>query len=124
MATQEITLLVDDTDGTDADETVEFALDGARYVIDLSADNADRLRGELREFVNAARRTGGRRKRGAGSRHGERHEELRQIREWARAQGIPVAARGRIAQNLIDRYRESTTVVGSASTRRRQRRSP
>jgi hypothetical protein len=64
MAQQTITKLIDDLDGNPADETVEFALDGAGLVIDLSARNAARLRGELAEYVQHARRVGGRLKKG------------------------------------------------------------
>lgn len=45
MATITTTTLVDDVDGTEAVETVGFALDGVTYEIDLSAVNASRLRG-------------------------------------------------------------------------------
>lgn len=45
MAKRVQVLLVDDLDHTTpADETVSFALDGVSYSIDLSADNAARLR--------------------------------------------------------------------------------
>jgi len=47
--------LVDDLDGEAADETVEFGIDGKSYEIDLSKDNAGRLRDALAEFVSAAR---------------------------------------------------------------------
>src|SRR4051812_6696210 len=54
--------LVDDIDGEAADETVEFGIDGKSYEIDLSKDNAGRLRDALADFVSAARRAGGRRR--------------------------------------------------------------
>ena len=44
MAQKVMVTLVDDLDGSTAEETVEFGLDGASYQIDLSSDNADRLR--------------------------------------------------------------------------------
>ena len=34
--------LVDDVDGSPAEESVNFALDGVNYVIDLSAENASK----------------------------------------------------------------------------------
>ncbi|WP_328612264.1 Lsr2 family protein [Amycolatopsis sp. NBC_00345] len=52
--------LVDDIDGSDAAQTVPFALDGVTYEIDLSDGNAARLRDGLAPFIAAARRTGGR----------------------------------------------------------------
>ncbi len=53
MATQTHWLLVDDLDGSRASTTVEFGLDGTSYAIDLSAENAARLRGVVAEFIGA-----------------------------------------------------------------------
>ena len=39
---QTIVSLVDDLDGSDADQTVTFGIDGRSYEIDLSAANAGR----------------------------------------------------------------------------------
>lgn len=48
MAKKVIITLIDDLDGeSEAAETVEFALDGVGYEIDLTADNAERLRDQL-----------------------------------------------------------------------------
>ena len=49
--------LLDDLDGKAADETVQFALDGVSYEIDLSEKNAQKLRSELQPWVAAGRRT-------------------------------------------------------------------
>ncbi len=57
--------LVDDLDGSQAEEQVMFAVDGRTYEIDLSAANGARLRDALAPYISAARRTGGR--RGSGS---------------------------------------------------------
>lgn len=67
MAQKTVLELVDDLDGGPADETVAFAIDGVEFVIDLSAENASRLRDVLAEFVGHARRIGGRKTRGAGT---------------------------------------------------------
>lgn len=65
MAQQTIVQYVDDLDGSVGEdiETVSFGLDGASYEIDLSQDNAERLREHLAEFIDSASRTGGRRQR-------------------------------------------------------------
>src|SRR6185503_15570604 len=71
MAQQVNVKFVDDLDGSDATGTVSFALDGRAYEIDLSEDNAARLRDSLASFVGAARksgRTGARSPTAAGSR--------------------------------------------------------
>ena len=47
--------LVDDLDGSEDDvSTVTFNLDGKNYEIDLSAANAEKLRGKLSKFTDAA----------------------------------------------------------------------
>src|SRR5664279_3833487 len=53
-------ILTDDLDGGDAEETVQFAIDGVSYEIDLSASNAEALRDALAAYVASARRVGGR----------------------------------------------------------------
>ena len=47
MAQKVNVLLVDDIDGSDADETIEFGLDGTHYEIDLNSDHAQELREQL-----------------------------------------------------------------------------
>jgi hypothetical protein len=68
MAKQVITLLTDDLDGSEADRTVEFGLDGANCTIDLSDKNAGKLRKALQPYIAAGSRVG----RGAVDRRGGR----------------------------------------------------
>ena len=58
MAKTVIVRLTDDIDGGDADETVHFALDGRSYEIDVNAENAARLRGALKPFIEKGRARG------------------------------------------------------------------
>jgi hypothetical protein len=110
MAQKVTVTLVDDLDGTDAEETVEFGLDGAAYQIDLSEENAERLRDALAEYVDHARRSGGRKR--ATARPAGRpvrpasadREQNQAIRAWARKQGMKVSDRGRIPSEVIDAY--------------------
>src|ERR687890_2480042 len=67
MAQQRTVRFVDDLDGSEASGTVDFGLDGRRYEIDLSDDNAATLRDALAPFVGAARKSGGRESGGRGS---------------------------------------------------------
>ncbi len=62
MAQKVLVSLVDDLDGSEAEETVEFGLDGVSYQIDLSSDNAEELRDALAQYVEHARRAGGRKR--------------------------------------------------------------
>jgi hypothetical protein len=100
--------LVDDLDGASAaDETVEFAIDGVSYELDLSSKNARDLLNDLRKWIDAARRVGGRRKArfGGAIRVSSSRDETPVIREWARRSGYPLAVRGRIPFNIVDAYR-------------------
>lgn len=111
---QKVTVtLVDDLDGTRAEETVEFGLDGATYTIDLSQDNAGRLRGALADFVGHARRAGAGRRSAARSSAGRApraasadREQNQAIREWARKQGMKVSDRGRIPAEVLEAYHQ------------------
>ena len=102
--------LVDDLDGDQADETVEFAIDGKSYEIDLSGANAGKLRDAVAEFVAAARRVTGRRGRasaavGAAPRRPAIDREQNQaIREWARKRDMKVSDRGRIPSEVLEAY--------------------
>lgn len=110
MAQKVLVQLVDDLDGTTSTdvEIVQFGLDGATYEIDLSASNAQRLRKALAEYVDAARRTGGRLKRGTRARGTDTaNGEASGIREWAQANGFELAARGRIPGHVAESYRQA-----------------
>ena len=110
--------LVDDLDGETADETVEFGIDGKNYEIDLSKENAGRLRGAFADYVSAARRSGGRRRAssastssasgGAGAAPKGRasidREQNQAIRDWARKRGMKVSDRGRIPAEVLEAY--------------------
>ena len=65
MAQKVQTLFIDDLDGSKAEGTVSFGLDGTNYEIDLNARHAQALRDSLERYVRAAR---GRRGAGAGHR--------------------------------------------------------
>jgi hypothetical protein len=63
MAKTVIVKLTDDLDGGDADETVQFALDGKPYEIDLSAANASRMREAFKSYMEKGRASSGSRVR-------------------------------------------------------------
>jgi hypothetical protein len=111
MAQKVLVQLIDDLDGTSSDDvtSVQFGLDGVTYEIDLSESNADRLRDLLADYVGSARRTGGRVRRGGrpGQPGGGANNDASAIREWAQANGIELAARGRIPSHVAESYREA-----------------
>jgi len=96
--------LVDDVDGSPAEESVNFALDGVNYVIDLSAENASKLRDALSLWVDHARRTGGRRTRGRRPTGGPTANEVRQ---WANSPGYEVSERGRVSNEIREAYQRT-----------------
>jgi hypothetical protein len=108
MAQRVNVVLVDDIDGTDASETVSFALDGVDYEIDLSDEHAGQLREAVSLYVGHARRTGGRRKgnrrsSGGGSGGGP-GASAADIRAWARENGWEVPERGRVSAEVREAY--------------------
>ena len=107
MAQRVNIVLEDDLDGSPADETVTFALDGVTYEIDLSESNATKLRDALAPYVGHGRRAGGRRAasgRSAGSRAAGGRRDLADVREWARKNGHQVSDRGRISAEVQAAY--------------------
>jgi hypothetical protein len=101
MSSKVIVILEDDVDGGKADETVEFGLDGAAYVIDLSDDNAKKLRGALDGYVSKARKVSGKRSTGRVS----SGVDNTAVRAWAEANGIEVSKRGRISRDIVSQFR-------------------
>lgn len=99
MAQKVNIVLVDDIDGTEAAETVCFALDGREYEIDLSAKNAARLREVVAPYLGHARRAGGRRGRNRSG-----GPSPADIRAWARENGFAVPDRGRVSSQVREAY--------------------
>lgn len=99
MAQRVVTLLEDDFDGSQASETILFALDGVEYAIDLNESHAGELREAFSRFTQAARKTGG---RARTARPGP--SNAREVRLWAAGQGLQVNTRGRIQADIMDKY--------------------
>lgn len=97
-----VILLEDDIDGTKAAQTIEFALDGATYEIDLNTKNANRLRKELAPYIEKARVTSKAKKsvkKGKAVR-----SDLPDVRAWAKSQGFEIAERGRVPKEIQEAY--------------------
>lgn len=114
---EEVTVsVVDDFDGTPAAETVKFSIDGKSFEIDLSRSNANELRRTLRPYVDCARTA----RRGPAARNGRvtaargrsrrRSEgyDRNEVREWAKAHRIKVAPRGRISNEVVEKWKAVT----------------
>ena len=111
MAQKIQTLLIDDLDGGQAEDTVRFRLDGADYEIDLSAKHVEALRKALEPYVSAARRSSGsvvRRPGRNGRRAATAGPDSTAVREWAKSQGIEVKDRGRVPAELVVKFKAAT----------------
>jgi Lsr2 len=105
MAQKVNVLLVDDIDGSDADETMQFGLDGTHYEIDLNSDHAQELRGQLERYVKAARKVTGSAGRSARVRRTTANDaKNKEIRNWARERHLDVNERGRIPADIMAQY--------------------
>src|SRR5690242_9258661 len=108
MATQTVTKLVDDIDGsTDDVVTCAFGLGDSHFEIDLNAAHREELENVLDKFIAAGRHV-----RGA-KRPGQRRpskvtrtdrDHTRAIRQWAKDNGHEVSERGRIRQSIVDAF--------------------
>ena len=110
MAQKVQTLFIDDLDGSAAEGTVRFGLDGTEYEIDLNAGHAQQLRDALAAYVKAGRRVSGASRRAArsGRRGPAGGLNTTEVREWAKAQGIEVKDRGRIPAELVVKFKSAT----------------
>lgn len=102
MATRTVIELIDDLDGSEATETVRFALDGTEYEIDLTEENAGSLRGLLARFVDVSRKTGGTKQARVG--RFPSAADTKAVRAWAAENDVEVNARGRIKDDVVQRY--------------------
>lgn len=103
MATKTVTLLVDDIDGGTADRTIEIALDGDHYELDLSTAHHHELVRDLARYMAVARRVGG----GEGATtpyYSSTKADPRAVREWARANGIDLPQGKRVPKDVIEQF--------------------
>ena len=110
--------LVDDLDGSEAVETVEFGLDGVYYAIDLNSEHGEALREELEPYTQHGKRLGRRKKKLQAPRKAaangnatrqpassvSNREQNQAIRTWAKAAGYEVSDRGCIPAGIVEAY--------------------
>ena len=107
--------LVDDIDGSEAAQTIRFAVDGTEYEIDLSDKNADDFHEVMAPYISAARRVGGGRQSRGTARSASRTgastngtaPDPKEVRAWAESNGIEVSKRGRIPSSLVVKFQEA-----------------
>ena len=105
MASQTITQITDDLDGSAHATTVSFSYGGKELQIDLSKKNQAAFDKAVKPFIEAARnvRTDGTRKATTRSRKSS-PADLAAIRTWATENGYEVSNRGRIAATVVEAY--------------------
>lgn len=103
MAQKMLIVLEDDINGGEASETIRFGLDGVNYEIDLSEENAAKMRDALATWVGHARRVGGR-KQSSTQAAAAKRSDLDEIRAWGRANGYRVSDRGRVSADVVKAY--------------------
>jgi nucleoid-associated protein Lsr2 len=109
MAQKVQTLFIDDIDGSEAEGTVQFGIDGTSYEIDLSTKHAEALRKSLARYVQASRKIPASRRPGRSRRSpGPKGASSSEVREWARSQGIDVKERGRIPAELVVKFKAAS----------------
>jgi hypothetical protein len=108
MAKKQITQLIDDLDGSVIDDgtTIHFSVDGRAYEIDLSADNASKLRAAFEPFVAAGRPLGSTPTpaRRATKARSASARDLSDVRAWAESNGYSINSRGRISAAVLEAY--------------------
>jgi hypothetical protein len=113
MAQKVETVFIDDLDGSKADTTIRFGLDGTDFEIDLNGTHADELRKAAQRYIQAGRKVSNVRRstRGASRRSttsgGASSSE---VREWAKSEGYEVKERGRIPAELVVKFQAATDV--------------
>ena len=106
MAQRVITQLISDLSGDEIaegeGETVEFSYRGTSYKIDLTDKEAAAFDKAIATYVDNATKLGGRRK---SSPAGSSGYNAKDVRAWAKSQGIDVPERGRIPGDVLEKYR-------------------
>ncbi|MCA1695215.1 MAG: Lsr2 family protein [Actinobacteria bacterium] len=100
-----------DIDGSEAERTFTFAVDGVAYEIDLSTENIKEFNTAIGGFVESARKVGkltapSARRAATGSQRTSR-EQTAAIREWARKDGRNVSDRGRIPLEVLKAFQDA-----------------
>ena len=115
MAQRTQVILTCDVHEGDAEavETVEFTVEGQTYQCELCGAHLAEFRDAMEIWSSNSRQVGrsrGGSSAGGSSRGGRRRSSgtegptTADVREWARAQGIPVSARGRVPAELHAQY--------------------
>ena len=104
--TTKVVEVVDDLDGSPADQTVRFAFNGASYEIDLNRAHFEEFAEAIQPYIKAGRKVGSTRRRGNAGNPTQRLENAKS-RAWAKENGHNVSERGRIPAEVVEEYRKA-----------------
>jgi hypothetical protein len=116
MAQKVIREFIDDIDGSEAERTFTFAVDGTHYEIDLSSENIKEFNEAIAGFVESARKVktsggGHRAHKTSASGSGRSREQTQAVRVWARQQGHSINDRGRIPASIQQAFDQAHQAV-------------
>jgi hypothetical protein len=107
VAQKTVVTFEDDLDGSEAEGTVTFALNGVQYELDLSKKNRGKLVKALEPYVSSGRKVNARASATRSSRGAtpapKRHDQST-VREWAKSQNLKISDRGRIPAEVLAKY--------------------
>ncbi len=110
MAQKIQTFFIDDLDGSEAEGTISFGLDGTQYEVDLSTDHAKELRTALARYIEAGRKV-----TSTGRQPGQNRRKPpasgisnTEARAWAKAHGLEVKDRGRVPADVLAQFQAAT----------------
>jgi Lsr2 len=107
MAQKTVVTFEDDIDGTQAEGTVYFALNGVGYELDLSKKNRDKLLKAFQPYVSGGRKASSRASAARSSRgtaSAPKKHDQSAVRVWARGKGMKISDRGRIPADVLAKY--------------------
>lgn len=114
MAKRTIVRLIDDLDGSEAEQSIDFAFRGTAYEIDLSGANAAAFEAAIAPYMNAARR-----RTGGGAPRQPRIDidrpPLDVIRAWAKQNGYEISNHGRVPNSVYEAYKAQNADSGKRS---------
>lgn len=115
MAQRTTVTLIDDLDGSEAVDTVEFAYKGKTYTLDLNEENLAGFDEAMAPYLAGASEAGAVKaprsratsvpKPRASSNGGD--VDPKSVRAWAEANGITVSPRGRLKADLVAKFKEA-----------------
>lgn len=89
--------------------TVTFTINGVSYEMDLTSNEAQEFDAHIERYIQAARRTGGRRSTSRNSTRANGTSgsdyDAKAVRAWAHSNNVDIPARGRIPAAVVEKFK-------------------